>query len=95
MNVIGYTYAFCTTGTAVFDAIGGVASVNKDYKQLKKDITLTDIDENIISVDGDKITTKAKGETYVTARWQNFSVALSRHARLKVAYEHSINLKLR
>ena len=47
---------------------------NKDDKQVKKDITLTDFDESIISVDGDGITPKAKGETYVTAHWQDFSV---------------------
>ena len=47
---------------------------NKDDKQVKKDITLTDFDERIISVDGDEITPKTKGETYVTAHWQDFSV---------------------
>ena len=47
---------------------------NKDDKQVKKGITLTDFDESIISVDGDEITPKAKGETYVTAHWQEFSV---------------------
>jgi hypothetical protein len=47
---------------------------NKDDKQVKKDITLTDFDESIISVDGDEITPKTKGETYVTAHWQDFSV---------------------
>ena len=41
---------------------------------MKKDITLTDFDESIISVDGDEITPKTKGETYVTAHWQDFSV---------------------
>jgi hypothetical protein len=47
---------------------------NKDDKQVKKDIILTDFDESIISVDGDEITPKTKGETYVTAHWQDFSV---------------------
>ena len=47
---------------------------NKDYKQVKKDITLSDFDKNIISVNGDEITPKAKGETYVTAHWQDYSV---------------------
>ena len=47
---------------------------NKDDKQVKKDITLTDFDENIISVNGDTVTPKAKGETLVTAHWENFSV---------------------
>ena len=47
---------------------------NKDDKQVKKGITLTDFDESIVSVDGDEITPKAKGETYVTAHWQEFSV---------------------
>ena len=47
---------------------------NKDDKQVKKDITLTDFDESIISVDGDEIIPKTKGETYVTAHWQDFSV---------------------
>ncbi|MBR5442012.1 MAG: exo-alpha-sialidase [Clostridia bacterium] len=49
-------------------------NANKDDKQVKKNITLTDFDENIISVDGDTITPRAVGETYVTAHWQNFSV---------------------
>ena len=47
---------------------------NKDDKQVKKGITLTDFDETILSVDGDEITPKTKGETYVTAHWQDFSV---------------------
>ena len=47
---------------------------NKNDKQVKKDITLTDFDESIISVNGAEITPKAKGETYVTAHWQEFSV---------------------
>ncbi len=47
---------------------------NKDDKQVKKGITLTDFDESIISVEGDKIIPLAKGETYVTAHWQDFSV---------------------
>ena len=47
---------------------------NKNDKQVKKDITLTDFDESIISVNGAEITPKAKGETYVTAHWQDFSV---------------------
>ena len=47
---------------------------NKDDKQVKKGITLTDFDESIISVDGDEITPKTKGETYVTAHWEDFSV---------------------
>lgn len=47
---------------------------NKDDKQVKKGITLTDFDESILSVDGDEITPKAKGETYVTAHWEDFSV---------------------
>lgn len=47
---------------------------NKDYKQVKKEITLTDFDESIISVNGDTVTPKAKGETLVTAHWEDFSV---------------------
>lgn len=47
---------------------------NKDDKQVKKGITLSDFDESIISVNGDEITPKAKGETYATAHWQDFSV---------------------
>ena len=47
---------------------------NKDDKQVKKGITLTDFDESIISVDGDEITPKTKGETYVTAHWEDFTV---------------------
>ena len=47
---------------------------NKDAKRVKKDITLADFDENIISVNGAEITPKEKGETYVTAHWQDFSV---------------------
>ncbi len=47
---------------------------NKDYKQVKKEITLTDFDENIISVDGAEIIPKSKGETYVTAHWKDYSV---------------------
>ena len=47
---------------------------NKDDKQVKKGITLTDFDESIISVDGDEITPKKKGETYVTAHWEDFTV---------------------
>lgn len=47
---------------------------NKDDKQVKKGITLTDFDESIISVDGDEITPKTKGETYVTAHWEDFIV---------------------
>ena len=47
---------------------------NKDAKRVKKDITLTDFDESIISVNGAEITPKTKGETYVTAHWQDFSV---------------------
>ena len=47
---------------------------NKDDKQVKKGITLTDFDESIISVDGDEITPKTKGETYVTAHWEDLTV---------------------
>ena len=47
---------------------------NKDDKPVKNGITLTDFDESIISVDGDKIIPLKKGETYVTAHWQDFAV---------------------
>ena len=47
---------------------------NKDDKPIKKGLTLTDFDENIITVNGDEITPVAKGKTYVTAHWQDFSV---------------------
>lgn len=47
---------------------------NKDDKRVREDITLTDFDENIIAVDSDEIIPKAKGETYVTAHWQDYSV---------------------
>ena len=47
---------------------------NKDYKQVRKDIVLTDFDESIISVDEAEITPLAKGETYVTAHWNEYSV---------------------
>ena len=47
---------------------------NKDYKQIKKGVTLSDFNEAVISVNGDEITPVAKGETYVTAHWQDFSV---------------------
>ncbi len=47
---------------------------NKDYKQVKKGITLTDFDESIISVNGDTVTPIKQGETLVTAHWEDFSV---------------------
>ena len=47
---------------------------NKDDKRVRNGITLTDFDDNIIAVDDDKIIPKAKGETYVTAHWQDYSV---------------------
>lgn len=47
---------------------------NKDYKQIKKGITLTDFDESIIFVNGDTITPIKQGETLVTAHWEDFSV---------------------
>lgn len=47
---------------------------NKDDKKIKKDISLTDFDEAIISVDGTTVTPKAAGETYVTANWNDFTV---------------------
>ena len=47
---------------------------NKDAKQVKNGISFTDFDESIISVDGDTVTPKAKGETLITAHWEDFSV---------------------
>ena len=49
-------------------------NANKDDKQVEKGISLSDYDESIIAVDGDTISPIAKGETYVTAHWKEFSV---------------------
>ena len=49
---------------------------NKNDKKIKKDISLTDFAEDIISVDGTTVTPKTAGETYVTAHWNDFTVTV-------------------
>lgn len=43
-------------------------------KRITDDVTLTDFDSTIISVDGAKVIPKAVGETYVTASWNGHRV---------------------
>ncbi len=41
--------------------------------KIRKGVVLSGYDENIISVDGTKVTPKSAGETFVTATWKNHS----------------------
>ena len=52
----------------------GVCKADKDFnlKAIRSGVEFTDFDESIISFDGFKIIPKAKGETFVTVRWNGY-----------------------
>lgn len=43
-------------------------------KKVRRDVTFTDYDEDIIEIKGNRIYPKAVGKTYVTAQWQDHTV---------------------